>query len=114
MKRLYFPALCLAFGLLLSSCAESVEPSENQKTQSVKERRELLTKSITERLAAGVTQSDVEDYLVYRLNIPLTDVKDITRYGIDTDTLFSLSILGREDGTYSLVITQRLRSLPIV
>lgn len=60
MKRLYFPALCLAF---------------------------------------GVTQSDVEDYLVYRLNIPLTDVKDITRYGIDTDTYIFIVNL-RQGGWY--------------
>lgn len=85
MKHFYPLVITLTLGLLLASCSESIDQSAELKTQPSTECRELLTKSIAERLAQGVTQTDVEDYLVYRMNRPLREVKDITRYDIEQD-----------------------------
>lgn len=48
-----------------------------------------MTKSIAERLSYGVTRSDVENYLVYRMNIPLNSIKAINRYIISEQVLYS-------------------------
>lgn len=81
----------LFVAFILSSCLESYEQFTSYNKGSYIERKELMTKSIAERLSYGVTRSDVENYLVYRMNIPLNSIKAINRYIISEQVyIFSL------------------------
>lgn len=84
MRQSLISAIFLATGLLLVSCAESIEQPAQPKL-SYLEHRELLTKAATDQLATGVTRSDVENYLSYRMHIATDDIQDISRFDIDQD-----------------------------
>lgn len=84
MRQSSISAIFLATGLLLVSCAESIEQPAQPKL-SYLEHRELLTKAATDQLATGVTRSDVENYLSYRMHIATDDIQDISRFDIDQD-----------------------------
>ena len=81
--HLSYYCLLIATLCLLSSCIEATHEETDQ--LSYLANREALTKAATEQLSAGVTQTDVEDYLVYRMNLSLDKVQDIVRYDIDND-----------------------------
>lgn len=84
MRQSLISAIFLATGLLLVSCAESIEQPAQPKL-SYLEHRELLTKAATDQLATGVTRSDVENYLSYRMHIATDDIQNISRFDIDQD-----------------------------
>lgn len=94
MKKYHLLSIILFFVFILPSCIElNEQPSLNNKNGFI-ERRELMTKSIAERLSYGVTQTDVENYLVYRMSIPLDSVKGITRYIIsDEEYIFIVYLI---------------------
>ena len=46
---------------------------------------EILTKSATEQLSYGITPSDVEDFLAYRMSILQEEIDKITLFDIDED-----------------------------
>ncbi len=81
----------LSFLLLFLSlsCIESenhVYSLDNNVSKNYRSHRESLTKSIISNISNGVTESDVEAYLNYSLNISSHDIKDITRYDILNDS----------------------------
>ena len=84
MRHSLISAVFLATGLLLVSCAESIEQPAQPKL-SYLEHRELLTKAATDQLTTGITRADVENYLSLRKQVSAEDVKDITRFDIDQD-----------------------------
>ena len=85
MRHSLISAIFLATGLLLVSCAESIEQPAQPKL-SYLEHRELLTKAATDQLTTGITRADVENYLSLRKHVSAEDVKDITRFDIDQDS----------------------------
>lgn len=59
----------------------------------------LLTKSIDSRLATdGVSEEDVKNYLLYSMQVPATEVTDISRYDIDDDVY--IYIVNLRDGRW--------------
>lgn len=84
MRHLLISAIFLATGLLLVSCAESIEQSAQPKLSYI-EHRELLTKAATDQLANGITRADVENYLSLHKHISSAEVKNISRFDIDQD-----------------------------
>lgn len=75
--------LLLGIGfLLVTACVEPIE-QPTQRKMSYLEQRDWLTKSATESLSTGISRVDVEKYLELRLNISLSEVKDLSRYDID-------------------------------
>lgn len=87
----HLPSLFIMMVLtfLLMSCAESALNEVPQMKDSWRKYSDLLTKSADLSLSSGVTSSDVEDYLRYRLNIDLQNLESITKYDLDdTNYLF--------------------------
>lgn len=111
MKTQFSPVLFLALAFLLSSCAESIERDSVSGKVSSLENREILTKAIADRLSQGVTRSDVEDYLVYRMNVSLATVKDIIRYDIDEDAY--IFIVNLNDGRW-FIFSGDYSSVPVI
>lgn len=83
MKRFFFLIPMLFSFVLFASCSESIDQPSGSSIESAIDVKNLLTKSIDSKLSTGVTQEDVEDYLVYRQKESLEAVKDIVRYDID-------------------------------
>lgn len=111
MRRFYELSIFLALAFLLASCAETMEQNTLSRKADYQENRELLTKSLADRLSQGVTRTDVEDYLVYRMNISLDAVKDITRYDIDEDAYIFIVNLN-EGGWY--IFSGDYSSMPLL
>ena len=111
MRRFYGLSIFLALAFLLASCAETMEQNTLSRKADYQENRELLTKSLADRLSQGVTRTDVEDYLVYRMNISLDAVKDITRYDIDEDAYIFIVNLN-EGGWY--IFSGDYSSVPVI
>lgn len=94
--------------LIITACAESIEQTTIPRKEIIRDNREILTKAIDEQLTKGVSSTDIEDYLVYRLNISLDNVKDIARFDIDSETyIFIVNLINGEwyifSGDYSSV-----------
>ncbi len=98
MRSGYLPLL-LSVGLfLITACVETIEQPATRK-MSYLEQRDWLTKSATESLSTGITRVDVENYLGFRMNISLPEVKDISRYDID-ETVYVYIVNLKAGGWY--------------
>ena len=94
MKRYLSSIAIVILFFLLVSCSESMEQAVTN-SRSYLEYRTLLTKAATDVLSAGVTAEDVENYLTCRMNVPTSEIKDISRYEIEDDAAVFVVNLNR-------------------
>ncbi len=100
MKRLLRIVGFLGISLSLGSCLGAIESGTVSTKEKYFEKKDILTKTLETRLSHGVTRTDVEDYLEYRLNVSLASVKDITRYDISNNAY--IFIVNLNDGGWYL------------
>ncbi len=96
MKKVF--SCLMSICLLASSCINTDEQQPDSIKESYLANQALLTKSITDRLSEGITQADVENYMVYMMSIIPDEIKDITKYDLDEDTY--IYIVNLKDGRW--------------
>lgn len=101
----------MALVFMLASCVEAIEQSVPAKNADYQAKREMLTKSLADDLSQGVTKTDVEDYLAFRMSISLDDVKDITRFDID-ETAYVFIVNMNRGGWY--IFSGDYSSVPVI
>lgn len=111
MKTLFYSVMSMALVFLIASCVKTIEESIPTRNTDYQAKRVMLTKSIADNLSQGVTKTDVEDYLAFRMSISMDDVKDITRFDID-ETAYVFVVNMNEGGWF--LCSGDYSSVPII
>lgn len=84
---------------IISSCLLETEEVVDDSSDSCYQN--ILTKVITDNLYGGVTVKDVENYLLYRLDIPQDHIVNIDQYDLDKEGIY-IFIVNLRDGHWFL------------
>ena len=87
MKRIFFFLLiAISLTFLFTACDETnYSKDEAAPKHSFQAYHEILTKSAAEQLSGGITRTDVEAFLAYRMKTPQEAIDSITLFEIDED-----------------------------